>query len=186
VTLIVGIGAVVGAIVAASIAAISAGRHQKRQLAENAERQRDELQHDRHLVDLQELRGVSDEATSNLNAATRALTDAARVWAERPVGDTVLDALREAEQAVAGSARRIRIRLGDDNATAAYREAAQSLSESVRLIEAGTEPASSAERSAQADAMTDEFAALRERFFTEAHRIVESRLPPPDRWRPPR
>jgi PAS domain-containing protein len=181
VTLIVGLIALTGALSAALIAAWSAGRRQVRQLDANADRQRDELRHDRTLVDLQELRAVFDDAAANLSAAARAMARAHQVWKERAVGDTDMTAMRDAEEALGGSAERIRIRLGDGKATEAYRAAADKFSEAVRLIEPKTEPTSREERAAETDRIKREFETLRNQFFSEAHRVVGSQLATPIR-----
>lgn len=174
VTIIIGLIALTGAIVAAVIAAWSASRRQRQQLADNAERQRDELHHDRLLLDLQQLRDVFDDAAGNLSAATRAMTLGHEEWRVMSVvGDPKTHAMRDAREGLAGSARRIRIRLGDHATTRAYEEAAEVFSESFQLI---GQQVPEEERSARTSDIEARFDACASRFFTEVHAVVGSNI----------
>jgi hypothetical protein len=174
VTIIIGLIALTGAIAAAVIAAGSASRRQKRQLDDNAARQRDELHQDRLLVDVQELRDVFDDAAGNLSAAARAMTLGHEDWKDMGVvGNPNTDAMRDAQEALVGSARRIRIRLGDHAATRAYEDTADAFSESLRLVGLQTPEE---ERPSRTSDIEERFAACRTRFFTEAHAIVGSNV----------
>jgi hypothetical protein len=174
VTIIIGLIALTGAIVAAVIAAWSASRRQKQQLADNAERQRDELHHDRLLVDLQQLRDVFDDAAGNLSAATRAMALGHEDWRELGVvGDPKTHAMRDAREAMASSARRIRIRLGDHATTRAYEDAAGAFSESFQLV---GQRLPEEERPARTSDIEERFDACTSRFFSEVHAVVGSNV----------
>jgi hypothetical protein len=174
VTIIIGLIALTGAITAAVIAAWSASRRQKQQLGDNAARQRDELHHDRLLVDLQQLRDVFDDAAGNLSAAARAMALGHEDWKEMGVvGDPKTHAMRDAREALAGSARRIRIRLGDHAATRAYEDTVDAFSESVLLV---GQQVPEEERPSRTSGIEERFEACRTRFFAEAHAVAGSNV----------
>jgi len=132
-------GTALVAVVIAVIAAWTAGRRQKRQLRAAGERQQGQLAHDRELADLDDLRGVLDDAALTLNRASRA---------HRLVGACVLrepmdrEALSESEREIRAAREpcdallaRLWVRLGqEDPVTEAFAHATGALHE----IEAST------------------------------------------------
>jgi hypothetical protein len=108
-TVAVALIAAVTALIGAAIAAITAGRRQRRELA-----------HDRELADVGELRAVLDEAAGNLARADRAMHKAEE---RRPVSDDVEKELDRSQDAMSDSAQRLRIRLGGGEAYTAYQKA---------------------------------------------------------------
>jgi hypothetical protein len=97
--------AAVAALSGALIAAVTAGRRQRTQLRHDAERQQNELQHDRALAELSELRGVLDEASRDITTAEREMFDATHAWIyEGGVSDALREAMAESFVAMWGSA----------------------------------------------------------------------------------
>ena len=157
VTVGVALIAAVTALIGAAIAAITAGRRQRR-----------ELGHDRELADVGELRAVLDEAAGNLARARRAIHMAE---ATRPVSDDVEKELDKAQAAMSGSAQRIRIRLGDGEAYTAYQKALDSQRTFGSL-------ASGRGQDGDEQVEINRFNQSRDEFLEAAHRIARSETGP--------
>jgi hypothetical protein len=166
VTIGVALIAAVAALVGAAIAAITAGRRQKRELA-----------HDRELADVSELRAVLDEAAGNIAHAGRAMRQAREAQAEgRSLSDEVENDLKNTQDAMSGSAQRIRIRLGRGALLTAYEKAldAQLEFRNLALGEAGE----GEDGDKRLDTSCTEFNQGQDEFFDAAHHIVRSQAGP--------
>jgi hypothetical protein len=154
----------------AMIAALNARRLQLTQLKQDAARQRLDLDHDRALVELSELRKVLDDASRDITHAERAMFNATSAWiADCTVSDALRDAMQEGMDAMWGSAQRLRIRLGSDELQVAYWAATQL---QVRLLGLVWGDWADEDQEARAKAVVDpraDFLRNRDAFFEEAH-----------------
>jgi type II secretory pathway pseudopilin PulG len=168
--------AATAALAGALIAAVSAGRRQRSQLDADLGRQREELAHDRALVELSELRGVLDDASRDITRAERAMLDATSAWiADGSVSDRLRIAFQESVDGMWGSAQRIRIRLGSDEIREAYWTATQV---QLRLLGQVSNDGTREEPDARATAVVDPRATFmrnRDAFFERANQKYGSR-----------
>ncbi|WP_125802256.1 hypothetical protein [Actinoplanes sp. ATCC 53533] len=168
-TIIVALIAASAALIGATIAAVTAGRRQQRQ-----------LDHDRQLADVTELRAVLDEAAGNLADAERAMqTVQDLLTAGRKVTDQAKANVSTAQDALTCSARRVRIRLGEEGPYGPYQDALDAelrfRASTVDRAPAGGDPT--------ADMRTHRaaFIAARDEYFQAAHRVVGSHIGPDPR-----
>jgi hypothetical protein len=156
VTIVVALIAATAALTGAGIAAITAGRRQKR-----------ELDHDRTLADVSELRAVLDDAAGNVARAERAMASVALAAAGgRGVSDEAKEELVRMREDMSISAQRIRIRLGQGNAQIAYAKALDAQGSFIDLVSQGTDPGAS----------RVDFENARNAFFLVAHSLVGSQI----------
>jgi hypothetical protein len=166
----------VAALSGALIAAVTAGRRQRTQLRRDAERQQDELRHDRELAELSELRGVLDDASRDISNAERGMFDATHAWIyESVVSDALQDAMRESFVAMWGSAQRIRLRVGSDEVHEPYWEATHLLNRVLAIVETDAADHDCLERIKLIEPPRSDFIARRDAFFEEAYRRYGSR-----------
>jgi hypothetical protein len=162
--------AATAALAGALIAAVSAGRRQRSQLDADLGRQREELAHDRALVELSELRGVLDDASRDITRGERAMLNATSAWiADGTVSDALRKALQQEVDAMWGSAQRIRIRLGTDEIREAYWTATQV---QLRLLAQVSNDRTGEAPAARAEAVVDPRATFmrnRDAFFERAN-----------------
>jgi hypothetical protein len=174
-------GTVFGAIVIAALAAWTAGRRQKRQLAAEAARLTETLDHERGLADTADLRQLLDQAALAIDQMSRT---AERADPRHPRERCEEDAIAIEAQAEVLDAlhAQMLIRLGpfDDialtfaSATAAARELGDQLP-------IGDEPRDVESQQAREDGRQASWAQLQlcsEQFIAAAVRLAGSRLPP--------
>lgn len=151
--------AATAALIGATVAAITAGRRQSRQ-----------LKHDRELADLTELRVVLDTAARNIVAADRTMQRAAdrRVEKRLAVSDQIRDELVEAGKLVEDSLQQVRIRLGRGDVLWAYQEAGTAYTEFQSLVSAHGDGGDDQSITAARARFTD----ARDRFFHAAYLLV--------------
>lgn len=165
VTLTVATIAAVTALIGATVAAVTAGRRQRRELA-----------HDRELADVTELRSVLDAAGVTIERAARSMGDEADPLHE--ISDRRRDELTLAHELLAECAQRIRIRLGPSEAQKAYDEARAAhlafVDDTISEPDSAQDESETCSAAARAD-----FGRAREAFLVAAHAAVGVRVRSP-------